>query len=218
MFSPLFSSFKKLKIKYNHEEQEITLDEAVELAQKGKNYDKLQQKLQQLETDPRLSFVEELAKEQGMEVNEFLEATKQWREQQKLDQLIQQNIPEDMAKEILENRKFREQYESQQKAKSNEEKQNAEYNEFFQFFKQVNDRDFDPQKDQIPNEVWQATQNGVPLKFAYMEHHNNQLRSQLKIQKQNEENTKKAPVRGTSAHGSNEVASEDDFMRGFNSI
>jgi hypothetical protein len=51
----------KLKIKYNSEEMELDADRARELAQKGMNYDKVQEKLQALETDPRLSFIEELA-------------------------------------------------------------------------------------------------------------------------------------------------------------
>jgi hypothetical protein len=51
-----------------------------------------------------------------------------------------------------------------------------------------------------------------------MEHQARQLRSQLKVYKQNEENAKKAPVKSVTAHGSTETAAEDDFLRGFNSI
>lgn len=47
---------QKLKIKYNHQEEEITLDEAVQLAQMGKNYPKLQEKLQALESYPSPYF------------------------------------------------------------------------------------------------------------------------------------------------------------------
>lgn len=207
-----------LRVKFNKEEKEIPLDEAVPLVQKGMNYDKLQEKLQSLESDPRLSFVEELAKEQGMDVNEYLEAVKQHREEQRLNELIQQNIPEDMAKEILENRKFREQMESERKQKTEEQKENEQYSEFLNYFKQANDRDFDSSKDQIPPEVWETHQQGVPLKFAYMEHQNKQLAQQLKAVKQNENNKKKAPVGSVTSHGSTENASEDDFLKGFNSI
>jgi hypothetical protein len=209
---------QKIKIKYNHEEQEISLDEAVELAQKGKNYDKLQEKLQSFESDPRLSFVETLAKEQGMDVNEFIDAYSQWQEQEKLNQLVQQNIPEDIAQEILESRKEREARKQQEKSKEEETKKSQEAQEFFDYFSQVNGRDYNPSKDQIPKEVWEANEQGVPLKFAYMQHHNSQLQQQLKVLKQNKQNEAKAPIQGVTSHGSQEVAAEDDFLKGFNSI
>lgn len=207
-----------LKIKYNKEEQEITLDEARELAQKGKNYDKVIEQLNELKTDPRLSFVEELAKEQNMDVNQFLDAYKEHKEQERLNQLMEQNIPEDLAKEILESRKDREERQREKESKANEEKQNQEFGEFIQFFKDANGRDFDAEKDKIPNEVWQANEKGIPLKYAYMEHYNNELRSQLQVQKQNEENSKKAPVKGVTQYGGEESTPEDDFLKGFNSI
>jgi hypothetical protein len=208
----------RFKVKYNHEEQELGYDEAVPLIQKGMNYDKIQQRIQELESDPRLSFVEELAQEQNMDVNEFLETVRHAREEQKLNELIQQNIPEDIAKEMLESRKFREQIKQQEQQKAEEEKKNAEFGEFFEYFKQANGKDFDPQNDQIPQEVWEMQAQGVPMKYAFMQHHNQQLQAQLKTYKQNEENAKRAPISGTTAYGSNEATSEDEFLKGFNSI
>jgi hypothetical protein len=45
-----------LKVKYNKEEMELDEERARELAQKGLNYDKTIERLQALESDPRLSF------------------------------------------------------------------------------------------------------------------------------------------------------------------
>lgn len=207
-----------IRIKYNHEEQEIPLEEAVPLVQKGMNYDKLQERVQQLETDPRLSFVEDLAREQGMDVNEYLDAVKAAREQQHINELVQQNIPEEYAREMLETRKFREQIEAEKKAKEEEARTNQSFQEFFQYFNQANGRDFNPQQDKIPDEVWYQVNQGVPLKYAYMEHHNSQLKSQLSSLKQNKTNEQRAPISGVSTHGSQEVASEDPFLAGFDSI
>jgi predicted ATP-dependent protease len=206
------------KVKYNKEEQELTYDDAVPLIQKGMNYDKMQERLQALESDPRLNFVEGLARQQGMNVDEYLQAVQEFQQQEELNTLIQQNIPEEYAREMLETRKFREQIEAERKTKSEQERQNAEYNDFFHYFKGANGRDYDANTDQIPQEVWDIHANGVPLKYAYMEHHSNQLASQVKVLKHNESNKKKAPIASLSAHGSQEVASEDDFLRGFNSI
>jgi hypothetical protein len=211
-------TLQMLKVKYNKEEREIPIDEAIPLVQKGLNYDKTLERLQALESDPRLSFVEELAGQFNMSVPEYLEAVKQQKEEQRIQELVEQGISEELAQEMLENRKFREQFETEKKAKAEEEKANADYNDFFDYFKQVNGRDFNSQSDEIPESVWQTTQNGVPLKFAYMQHQNQVLQQQLQTLKQNQTNAKKAPVGSITAHGSNEVASEDDFMAGFNSI
>lgn len=207
-----------LRVKYNKEEMELDENTARELAQKGLNYDKTLERLQALESDPRLSFVEELAREQGMEVNEYLEAVQQFKEQQKLEELLQQNIPEEYAKEMLESRKFREQLEAEKKAKAEEEKKNAEFNEFFETFREATGKDFVPGQDEIPAEVWEAHQNGTPLKYAFMEHQFKQLQSKVQVLQQNKQNEQKAPVGSVSAHGSNDVASEDPFLMGFDSI
>jgi hypothetical protein len=207
-----------LKVKYNHEEMDLDELTARELAQKGLNYDKTIERLNALESDPRLSFVEDLAKQNNMDVPSFLEAVKQQREEDHLNELLQQNIPEEYAREMLENRKFRQEFESEKQTKAQEAKSNAEFTDFFQYFNQANGRDFVADKDEIPQSVWEANKNGVPLKFAYMEHQNNQFKAQLQTFKQNQSNTQKAPVGSVTAHGSTEVASEDPFMQGFDSI
>lgn len=202
---------QRIKVKYNHEEKELTLEEAATLAQKGLNYDKIQEKLNALQSDPRLSFVEELARENNMTTEQYLEAVKEHREQQRLNELIQQNIPEDLAREILENRKFREQLQTKEKAAQDQEKQQAQFNEFVQTFPDV-------KPEEVPKEVWDKFSQGVPLKYAYMEHAYKQMQTTVQILKQNETNAKKAPTGSVTAHGGQEIAAEDDFLRGFNSI
>lgn len=209
-----------LKVKFNKEEMDLDEERARELAQKGLNYDKVQERLQALESDPRLSFVENLAKQNGMDVNQYLEAVKQAQQQAELDQLVQANIPEEYAREMLENRKFREQFQQMEQEKVQQAKADAEFNEFFAHFQSTEGRAFDPNKDQIPQSVWEATQKGVPLKTAYMEHQFQQLQQQLKTLKQNEANARKAPVGSVTNNGSvQSIPDEDDpFLQGFNSI
>jgi len=195
-----------LTIKYNKEEVPLDKDKAVELAQKGMNYDKIYERLQQLENDPRLSFVENQAKKHGMTVEQYLEAVKQAEEQQRLNELIEQNIPEELAQEILENRKFREQYEQERKAKEKQEKEDAERLEFLEYFKQENGRYFDEEKDSIPESVFKEWKSGKrSLVDAYIRYQNQQLKEQLtKLQEgkekqaKNEENANATtgPVKG----------------------
>jgi hypothetical protein len=207
-----------LKVKYNKEEMELDEATARELAQKGLNYDKVTERLQALESDPRLTLVEELAQAQGMDVNEYVEAVRQYQEEARLNELLQQNIPEEYAREMLENRKFREQLEAERQAKQEGEQRQADFADFFQYYRDANGRDFIPNQDEIPQSVWDATANGIPLKYAFMEHEVNNLRQQLSTLKKNQDNAKKAPVSGVTSHGSNEVASEDPFLKGFNSF
>jgi len=209
-----------LKVKYNKEELDLDEERARELAQKGLNYDKLQERLQALESDPRLSFVENLAKQYGMTPDEYIQAVQAQQEQERINELVQQGISEELAQEMLENRKFRQQFEAERQAKAEEEKKNAEYNDFFDYFKQANGRDFNSQTDEIPQSVWEMNANGIPLKYAYMQHLNQQLQQQLQTLKQNEENAKKAPVGSVTANGSvSNISEEDDpFLQGFNSV
>lgn len=205
-----------LKVKYNKEELDLDEERARELAQKGLNYDKVTERLQALESDPRLRFIEEIASQHNMTPQEYMQAVQQQREQERIEELVSQGISEEVAQELLETRKFRQQFESEKQAKAQEEQKNAEFTEFFDYFRQANGRDFIPSQDTIPESVL-ANEN-IPLKYAYMEHQNQVLQQQLQTLKQNEANTQKAPVGSVTSHGSTEVASEDDFMRGFNSI
>ena len=207
-----------LKVKYNKEEMELDEATARELAQKGLNYDKVTERLQALESDPRLALVEQLAQQQNMSVDEYVQAVQQYQEQQQLDELIQQNIPEEYAREMLENRRFREQLQQERQQREQEAKQQQEFADFFKYFRDTNGRDFVPEQDQIPQSVWDANAQGIPLRYAFAEHENQQLRQQLATFQKNADNAKKAPVRGVTSHGSTEIASEDPFLRGFNSL
>jgi hypothetical protein len=206
-----------LKVKYNKEEMELDEERARELAQKGLNYDKTIERLQALESDPRLSFIEELASQHDMTPDEYISEVRKQQEQEQLNRLIQSNIPEELAQEILEGRKEREERKKQEAEAAEEQKKNQDFAEFFDYFRTANGREYVPNQDAIPENVWESVNQGVPLKFAYMAHENTQLRSQLSTLKQNKANASKAPVGSVTAHGGNEIASDDPFLAGFNS-
>jgi hypothetical protein len=208
----------KLKIKYNSEEVELDADRARELAQKGMNYDKVQEKLQALETDPRLSFVERMAQRNDMTVEQYLQAVEQQERQDQINELVSQGVSEHLAERLIESEKKWERLETKEKEQAEEQKKNEEFTQFFDYFRQANGRDYVPNQDVIPENVWQAVDQGESLKNAYMAHENQQLRTQLSTLKQNQSNAQKAPVGSVTAHGGTEIAAEDDFMKGFNSI
>ena len=57
----------KIKVKYDKEEKELSYDEAVTLAQKGMNYDRLNEKYDSLKAkEHAIKLVEKLAEQNGM--------------------------------------------------------------------------------------------------------------------------------------------------------
>lgn len=82
-----------LKIKYNHEEREIPVDEAVVLAQKGMNYDKLTGKLQSIEAELN-QYREQIGTYQTKEAQRQAE--------EHVRQLVGDGIDENVAKQLVE--------------------------------------------------------------------------------------------------------------------
>ena len=198
---------QKLKIKYNHEEMELPIDEVQALAQKGMNYDKLQEKLYQAENHVGLKYLDELARRSGTNVEGLVNYWREQEHQQELNQLIQSNIPEEYAQEIIENRKFREQLQQRQSEEQQKEAEAKEFKDFLESFPDV-------KPEEIPPEVWEKNNNGTPLKFAYMEHEMSKLKNEVNIFKNNSSNKKKAVV---SPIGNAGDENYDAFLEGFNS-
>lgn len=209
---------QKIKIKYNHEEREIDVEEAAALAQKGLNYEKAIERARQ---EAAQKARDEVIASMGMTWNgKPITTEAEYKQALAEQELINKysDLPDEVRQELLESRRDREERQREKREREEAEKRQAAFNEFFDYFKAANDREFDPQKDVIPLEVQEAVQKGVPLKYAYMEYHNKELRNQLKIAKQNQTNLKKAPVGSVTAGGGTKTEPEDDFLAGFNSI
>lgn len=197
-----------LKVKYNKEERELTLEEATILAQKGLNYDKVVEKLSEFEQNRGLGYLEKLANRSGKSVEELVDFWEQQEQQEELNQLIQNNIPEEYAKEILENRNFRKSLEEKQRHEQIKEKQDQEYREFFEKFPDV-------KPDEIPQEVWQENEKGTPLKVAMMEYNYKKLETENAQLKNNQKNLLKGNPGGIAAKQHTET--NDPFLDGFDS-
>ena len=188
---PDYSAFLEAissKAKYNGEPLKInSFDEVIEKVQKATNYDKIYEKKTTLEKEvealrnsSEVRFATELARRYGYDsVAEYEAAVKAAWEQEQLDELIQQNIPEEYAKEMLESRKFREEMQNQRKAQDEQTKQKQAFEEFLSEYPDV-------KADQIPVDVWElaAKYNGDLTKaYALYESRN---KDKLKVQAQQE--------------------------------
>ena len=97
---------------------------------------------------------------------------------------------EAQASEIIEARRIADEakkreadlLEKQQKI----ERDNKDNLEFLKYFREENDRPFDPEVDKIPQEVLDLVNNGTPLKYAYMEHRLALIREAKKVAQKNE--------------------------------
>ena len=132
---------------------------------------------------------------------EYQEAIVAQEQEQRLAELMEQNIPEEYATEMLENRKFREQFEAEKQAKEQQQHQQADFQDFMSAFPDVKSED-------IPVEVWKANASGIPLRYAYADHALKLTREAETKAKANSENAK-GSMGSVSGDG---VANGDDFV------
>lgn len=178
----------KLKVKYNKEEKEITLEEAKQYAEKGMNYDKIntrlettQKEYEALKSSKGLSVLEQIAKSRGRTVEEIAESmernmlAEKAKEQGKSVEEVKRDI--ERENEIAELKKFREIAES----KDARQREVAEFSAKH------------PDLLKVPDEVAEAFQNGANLEVEYTRYEKDReiasLKKQLGIETANLENS-----------------------------
>jgi hypothetical protein len=187
-----------IKVKYNHQEMELPYDEAVANIQKGMNYDKAIEKARQEARDSYIADQGYMWNDKPITTEtEYKQALK---EKEIYDKYQAQGLPDEVVQELVESKKFREQFESERKTKAEQDKKNAEYQEFFEYFKGENGRDFNSATDTISQDVWDLVNKGKTLTDAYAYNINKQLKAKiaefegkLKAQETNQANAGSSP-------------------------
>ena len=132
----------------------------------------------EFKNNPHLSYLEQKAKKLGITVEQLIENDRKWEEQQALNQLIQQNIPEEYAKKLLEHDKFMQEYQTEKQQREQKEKEQKMYLEFLEAYPDVKPED-------VPAEVWQEVAKGRNLLDAYVRYENKRLKDEMaKFQQQ----------------------------------
>jgi hypothetical protein len=120
---------------------------------------------------------------------EYQQALAQQQEQARIQELIENNVPEDVAKEVIESKKFREQYAAEQKTRAEQEARNKDFTDFLTAYPDV-------KAESIPAEVWEENSKGKSLVDAYAKYENKLLKAKIaefeKGQKAQEVNAKHA--------------------------
>ena len=183
------------KVKYNKESVQIdSIDDVVNNYQKGLNYDKLVEKLNNLEHSKAMSYITNKAEQLGMSIDEYMDQVENYekeqekeRQQAKLEEMISNGVPEDVAKE-------------------DKELKDKEYEEFIKEFPDVKAED-------IPKDVFLNAENSS-LREAYMKYQLEEQRKQIEILKKNNSNSSSS-VGSTTEFGGKDNKVSDAFLDGF---
>lgn len=217
-----------LKVRFNHEDRELSMDEATVYAQKGMNYDRIEQRSK--EQEAKLTKYESMAKMFGFESAEaMMSQAKDNYINVKIQELVNQGNSEAMARFLVQ-QEMKEQNANVQSEPVTQETEapvirgvSPEIKEQIKEFSAAY-----PDVTKIPDEVFKMHTEGVRLKTAYAiwEKQNSMEKVQaekqaalneLAILKQNQAAAAKGPVTGTvgiAPPAKDEP--EDPFLKGFN--
>lgn len=220
-FKPLLDALKG-KIKYNKEEvTPESLEDLIENYQKGLNYDKKVQELDNLQNSRLEKYAKEKADALGISVDEYMNQVEAYEKQQErqreadeLEDLINAGTPESIAKELIASRQQRKQIQqelndikAEREADRKEKEKNKEYQDFLKEFPDVN-------PESIPKEVFEEAEKSS-LSNAYMKWKLKDLEKQISISKTNEKN-KQSSIGSTTESGRvAEKHEKDPFLEGF---
>lgn len=209
------------KVKYNKESVQIdSIDDVVSNYQKGLNYDKLVEKLNNLEHSKAMSYITNKAADLGMSIDEYMDQVENYekeqekqREQEKLEEMISNGVPEDVAKEVIATSQLRRELqaeknklEKEKQEKLDKESKDKEYADFIKEFPDVNPED-------IPKDVFLNAENSS-LREAYMKYQLEEQKKQIEILKKQNEN-KSSSVGSTTEFGSKDNKATDPFLEGW---
>lgn len=179
--------------------------------------DRLAREKQRFETElkshPVLSYLEEKAQKLGISVEQLIENDRKWEEQQKLNELIQQNIPPEFAQKLLEHDKIVQEYQTEKQIREQKEKEQKMYLEFLEAYPDVKPED-------VPAEVWQEVAKGRNLLDAYVRYENKRLKDEMAKFQQQQQNQQANQTNAASSTGSaRDIGSagkpKDPFEEGF---
>lgn len=220
-FKPLLDALKG-KIKYNKEEVNVeSIEDLIENYQKGLNYDKKLQELENLQNSRLEKYAKEKADALGITVDEYMNQVEAYEKQQErqreadeLEDLINAGTPESIAKELIASRQQRRQIQqelndikAEREADKRDKERTKEYQNFLEEFPDV-------KPESIPKEVFEDAERSS-LKEAYMKWKLKELEKEISISKTNEKNKKSSVGSTTESGPTSEKHESDPFLEGF---
>ena len=204
-----------LIIRFNKADMKLTKEKAVELAQKGANYDHVFQELQSYRDGPIGRAMKAYADAAGMSVEQYAEMMEQQQaaaaEKQALEELQDQypDAPEELLKEHV---KMKLEANKAKTASAAETKRQREWSEALAEYPDI-------KPDSVPQDVHDAVANGMKPLDALRLHELTDLRAKLaemesaKESKQKQEDNRARSI-GSAAGVNSGGEAEDDFLAG----
>ena len=220
-YEPLLKALSG-KIKYNKEEVNVeSIDDLISNYQKGLNYDKKVQELENLQNSKLEKYAKSKADELGITVEEYMDRVEKYEEDQKraqeeqeLEEMVENGVPDTLAREILAGRQLRIEYQKMKnemkewkESTQKEQEKNQEYQKFLEKFPDVNPED-------IPKEVFEDAEKSS-LSEAYMKWQLGELKKKLDVAQKNEKNANATVGSVTDTGPTNENHTRDLFLEGF---
>ena len=228
--APAPTSF--MTIKYNGQDKPLSQEEAITMAQKGMNYDKVFGELQGFKQHFRnadeLNVLVEMANSAGLDVPQYLQRMQDF-QNNAMVQNIAENLkekypdaPDGLIQEMAKNQ-FEKQTNDKRQMKIDTEtaKQKADKANLLNQIQALESQYPDVDINQLPDEVIAMAAQGETLLSAYRAYELKQLREQISNQtneinalKKNHSNKQKSTGSLTGRGGNDEM---DAFLDGFNS-
>lgn len=220
-YEPLLKALSG-KIKYNKEEVNVeSIEDLISNYQKGLNYDKKVQELENLQNSKLEKYAKSKADELGISVEEYMDRVEKYEEEQKkaqeeqeLEEMIENGVPDSLAREILAGRQLRFEYQQMKnemkewkESTQKEEEKNKKYQEFLEKFPDVNPED-------IPKQVFEDAEKSS-LSEAYMKWQLGELKKKLEVAQKNEKNANATVGSVTDTGPTKENHTKDLFLEGF---
>lgn len=218
------------KVKHLGQEIELTMEQMIENAQKGLDYDRIRQDRDTLKSSRKLQLLEDLAKDSGYEdvdafVENFYENLEESRVIERAEQLSAERgidfvTAAEIAKMERENEKLKKTMQEAEKvkAKSADQQKQAvnDFNALFAKFPEIKEQytSYDKLPESFRQKVAQGEQpllawNNYLLELKDMEL--KQKEKELEIVKNNQKNKKRSVG---SAKGAGQAKETDDFLKG----
>lgn len=207
-----------LDIRYNGQNQTLNREQATTLAQKGMNYDKINEKLQQALNNPVLKVLERNAAKAGMSVEDYANRMAQFQDTMNIQQIAREfkaqnpDVSDDVAakyaNEVYKNKLADIERKDAEKAKQAEQ---AEQNQLIAELQVFRGRFPDVDIENLPNEVVDDINSGTPLLEAWLSYENAQLRNRLANSETNAKNKRTSAGSLSENTGGTET---DAFIQG----
>lgn len=202
-------------LKYMDEVKTVTKDEAVVLAQKGMDYDRVKQKQTDAQTaldsaNNKLAYFEQLASSQNMTLDQLIDdvMATQLSVREGIDKTVALGrVQVDRERKALEAEKSRLSQADTDKAEA-QKRQQKDIDEFSKEYPDVFAK-LATDKDAIPKQVWDDVSRGMTLVSAYSKHEKAALKAENERLKAEAEKLKQKQINKSRSTGSQATKGED---------